>query len=390
MLMKHTLLFASVLLAGFSVNGLAQDAPPPQLSAFSFEPTSVETTSDPATVTVHFTLTGRSAGIVGFETAFVDPSGVSIQRASRSFAPAPSVSGSVTVTLPAFGTPGTWRVGSVFVSDAAGNTLSLDTDAISSAGFPTNLQVLSAVDSTPPNLTALSLSPDSIDTTAAPAEVKAHFTATDDFAGAKFLELSLLSPSGSETRRATVNLTPAKTVTGAVTFAFPRFSEAGIWTVASAYLADAAGNTLILDVDGLVEKGFPTTLTVMSSRDTTPPQLVALSFTPASIDTAAANLVLSFQVTDDLSGATTFQAALSSPSGSQTLTASASFAAQTSVAGKANITFPKDSEPGNWTVTSVFLSDAVGNTAILTGDDLAGLGFPAQVGVTNTGDTSQP
>lgn len=68
-----------------------------QLSAFSIEPAAVSSDSSPANVTVHFNLTGKAAGIVSFETAFVDPSGTFIQRASKLLAPVLSLSGSVTV-----------------------------------------------------------------------------------------------------------------------------------------------------------------------------------------------------------------------------------------------------------------------------------------------------
>jgi hypothetical protein len=364
-----------------------QDSVQPQLDSFSFTPASVDTVSNPAQVTVSFTVTGKRSSVRSLEVTFVDPSGVFLERASANFRPAPSVTGSLIVTLPAFSNAGTWKVGSVFIADASGNTQTIDTDAIAAAGFPTTLQVSSAVDDAPPDLTGLAFARDSVDTTAAPAAVIVNFTATDNLAGVRYVELSLLSPSGSSTQRAKVNLTPAKTIAGSANFTLPRFSEAGTWTVNSAFLADAAGNTLILDTAGLVEKGFPTALSVTSSRDTAAPQLTAFSITPSEVNTgtAASTVLLNFRVTDDLSGVTTFQAAFVSPSGNQMQTASASFPGEVSVTGRTKIIFPQGSEPGTWTVASVFLSDAVGNTAILTEDDLAALGFSSHVTVTSTG-----
>lgn len=126
----------------------------------------------------------------------------------------------------------------MFIADAAGNTRILDTDAIAARGFPTDLEVPSAVDDTPPELVALAFAPDFIDATAAAAEVVMNFTATDDLAGVKCLELTLVSPSESETRLATANLTPANKVRGSAVFNLSQFSEAGVWTLNSAFLAN--------------------------------------------------------------------------------------------------------------------------------------------------------
>src|SRR5207244_483821 len=52
--------------------------------------------------------------------------------------------------------------------------------------------------------------------------------------------------------------------------------------------------------------------------------------------------------------------------------------------------FPPHSEPGQWTMTTVFLSDAVGNTLVLDGEGLAGLGFRTTLNVTSASDTTAP
>jgi hypothetical protein len=147
---------------------------------------------------------------------------------------------------------------------------------------------------------------------------------------------------------------------------------------------DDAGNTSSWDTAGLAAKGFPTTLSVTSTTDSTPPTLSALSFAPTSINAAShsANLTLSFHVTDDLSGATTFQAAFVSPSGAATQTAAASFTAATSATGTATTTLPQGSETGTWVLTSVFLADAAGNTTTMSAGDLARRGFATRLTLT--------
>jgi hypothetical protein len=151
-------------------------------------------------------------------------------------------------------------------------------------------------------------------------------------------------------------------------------------------VADAAGNVLNMNTAALASAGFQTTLTVTTGSDTTPPSLGAFSFSPTSINVAAssANVPVSFQVTDDLSGVTTFQAAFVSPSGEGIQAATANFAASLAFNGTAIVTFPKNSESGIWTVADVYLVDAAGNARLLATSDLIARGFQTQLTVSST------
>ena len=385
---RRVVLISSLMLAALPGVGLAQ----PLLNSFSFAPASINTAAGPASVTVSFSATDTS-NINYFEMAFIDPSGIFIQRGFKNLTPSTNVTDSVTVSFPRFSTSGTWKVLAVFLADNSGNTTFLDTAGVAGLGFPTDLVVSSAVDNTPPNITAFSFTPATIDTTAASAAVTVNFTLTDDLAGANTFQAVFTSPSGNVTQTASKTFTAALTVTDSGTLTFPQFSEAGTWTVSSVFVADAAGNTLILAPPDLAARSFPTTLTVTSTTDSTPPTLTAFSFTPTSINVtgAPASVTFSFQATDDISGVTNFQADFISPSGLTTQNASASFTVNTSASGSATATFPKGSENGTWTVANVFLSDAAGNTRNLATADLAGLTFPTQLTVINaSGDTTPP
>jgi hypothetical protein len=388
-MLRNTSLLAFLIVMALPGVGLAQ----PSVTALSFTPAAINTSAGPANVTVNFSLSDTSSGISYFQTAFVDPSGFFFQSASKQFTPSNSITDSVTISFPQFSNPGTWTLASVFVFDSAGNTLILDSNGLAAAGFATTLQVSSTPDVTPPNITAFSFTPAAINTTAASANVTVNFTLTDDFAGANFFQVGFVSPSGVLGQPVSKSLTPGTTVTDSVSLTFPRFSEAGTWTVGSVFVSDAAGNTLILGTADLTARGFPTTLAVTSTTDTTPPTLAAFGFTPNSINVTGfpATVNVNYQVTDDLSGATAFQAVFTSPSGGVTQSAVANFAANTSATGTVAVTFPKGSENGTWIVTLVFLSDASGNTVSLTTAQVAALGFPTQLTVTNAaGDTTPP
>src|SRR5262249_44977300 len=155
------------------------------------------------------------------------------------------------------------------------NTLVLDENHLRKSGFPTKLTVISAKDTTSPKLTALDFTPAQIDTSTQPAEVKLNYTATDDLAGGSYIELAFVSPSCGGREGVSAKLQPARSHSGTLNVSFPRFSEPGNWKLAGVFLADAAGNTLVLDREAVSALGFRTSLDVKSSSDTTPPNLTA-------------------------------------------------------------------------------------------------------------------
>jgi hypothetical protein len=173
-----------------------------------------------------------------------------------------SVSSALKITFPRFSEPGQWTLSSVFLSDAAGNTLVLDTESLIRLGFRTRLDVTSRADTVSPILTSLRFSPEAIDTGQGPVTVKVDFTASDDLSGVKSLEVEFVSPSGSSRQSGVAVVTPASQVSGSLTVPFPAFSERGEWCLSTVLLADAAGNTLLLDPEGLVSARVATLLQV--------------------------------------------------------------------------------------------------------------------------------
>src|SRR4051812_14803367 len=73
------------------------------------------------------------------------------------------------VRLPPFAPEGMWTVDHVELVDCAGNFRTVDTRALTTAGFPTTLEVKGIGDSTPPVLRTLSIRPAIADNAAGPA-----------------------------------------------------------------------------------------------------------------------------------------------------------------------------------------------------------------------------
>ncbi len=349
------------------------DSVSPKLTALEFSPAQIDTSAGPADVQVNYTATDDLSGVNYIELSFVSPSGAARRNGSARFAAAQSVSKSLTVNFPRLSEPGQWTLSAVLLSDAAGNTLMLDAEGVVRAGLRTNLEVKSTSDTTPPNLTALRFAPEAIDTSGGPAMVKVDFTATDDVSGVSYLELVFVSPSGSVKHGGSAKFDPAKSVSNSIAVTFPPHSEAGQWTLNTVFLADAAGNPLVLDAEGVARTGFRTALEVKSTSDTTPPNLTALRFTPDAIDTSrsAAEVKVEFTATDNLSGVKSIEVVFVSPTGNATQRAAAAFSPAKELTESITAIFPQSSEPGNWKVGSVLVADAAGNTLLLDADALA-------------------
>jgi hypothetical protein len=381
---------AGTVFTGLSFGG--DDTTPPQLKSLQFTPASIDTSTGTAEVTLSYSVSDDASGVTYFEAAFVDASGMGHQSASARFAPTLAATNSVKVTFPRFSNSGTWTLVHVFVSDAAGNTLILDGDGLSGRGLPTRLEVKSARDTVSPKLTALAISPAQIDTSAGPAAVKVNYTATDDLSGVQHIDMSFLSPSGAAWRGESAKLDAAQSVSKSMTVTFPPHSEAGQWTLSHVFLADAAGNTLILNGDGLAQLGFQTALEVKSVADTTPPRLTDLRFAPEAIDTSGgpATVKVDFTATDDLSGVNFIDLSFVSPAGNVRHNGSVRFDPARSVSKSMVVTFPRLSEAGEWTLDSVFLADAAGNTLVLDAEGVVRAGLRTKLEVKSTTDTIPP
>ena len=120
-------------------------------------------------------------------------------------------------------------------------------------------------DVTPPELTALSFSPSTINTTTAPASVTVSYSVTDDLSGEQVFFARFRSPSGSQEQTNNDFYDPSTNRSGAIQIYFPQFSEPGVWTLDGVFVRDAVGNTRNYTAADLATLGFPTTLVVQNT-----------------------------------------------------------------------------------------------------------------------------
>ncbi len=131
----------------------------------------------------------------------------------------------------------------------------------------------------------------------------------------------------------------------------------------------------------------------MAQSDTTPPTLVALSFSAASLNvsTAAQNLTINATITDDLSGVNNAYIQFTSPSG-QFVNGILTRMSGTSLNGayQGTAPFPRFVEPGVWTAAA-HLFDNAGNSITLQSATLVSLGFPGTLTLVDSmPDTTPP
>jgi hypothetical protein len=118
-------------------------------------------------------------------------------------------------------------------------------------------------------------------------------------------------------------------------------------------------------------------------QDTTPPQLVAFSYSPMSIDTSSGSQDVTFtaRITDNISGFLAGGLSFRSPSGQQFRGTSFQYP-NNLTSGTAQdgtyqflISFPQFSEAGTWRIDNMGIIDQVGNNPRFTEADLINLGF---------------
>src|SRR3954454_6246366 len=387
--------FAAGVPTSVAVNGIP-DTTAPSLADITV-PTSVDVTAGPVDAVVTLHVTDDLSGMADFDTAdIINQTG----SATVTYGPAGSslgdqlvdthvVGGNATDTMlqadipfSQFGQAGDWVVKSVDLSDGFGNASGpIDTS--------TNVITVTGVaDTQAPTLTSVDLSSDTLNLDAGPAQVTVDAHLTDDASGVASSVVTLTGPAG---QHVSASLNPGATPdvwTGVATI--PQFSGGGAWTLTDLFAADVAGNQhdyLSAELAGMVTPG---SLAFTGSKDTLAPVLAGLQLAPTSVAINGTDQIVTatLHVVDDKSGLAFGMLTLSAPSGQS---ASNFFDPTSRTDGgtgpdgtyATQLIVPADAEVGSWTVSDVYLEDAVSNSIDLLPDSYP-TGSVAAVNVTNT------
>ncbi len=398
---------ASALIAAFVSfgmmvrSGAAVDTNAPVLASLAISPATVDTAAAPATVTITARLTDERSPSIGGTAALsrivlTGPGGQ--QQAIAYLSQAQRISGTAadgtyrsTLQIPRHSASGRWAASAVLV-DISGNTRTLTNSALVGAGFPAAVTQTGAGDTTPPQLVAIGLAPASVDTSQQAGEITVTVHANDDLSGVSdgvataASQVVLRGPSGAHHARATLSVDHrtagnALDATFVVAVTLPRWSEQGQWTIESVTLVDQVGNHQSLSVPGV-------TFMQTGIGDTSAPQFRAFSLSATSVDVraASATMVVRGRIVDDISGAadgivdSASSVVFESPSGRQRLTVP--FGASQRIAGDGidgnysmSATVAAHAEPGLWTMTDAWPTDAAGNVGHLGPADWNAKGF---------------
>ncbi len=395
-------LVAVVTFGAIGRSGAAVDTSAPVLVSLAMTPTSVDTSGGPAVVTITAELTDEHSPSIGgtaplSRVILTGPGGQ--QQAIAYLSQAQRISGGPTdgvyrstLSIPWHAAPGPWTASAVLV-DLSGNTSTLTTAALAAAGFPSVVTETGPGDTTPPQLVALGVSPASVDTSLQPATLTVSVHVVDDLSGVSdgvttaAGQVVLRGPSGAHHVRVTLSVDRRTSgnpldATYVVPTTLPRWSEQGIWTVESVTLIDQVGNQTTLTAPGV-------TFTQIGLGDTSAPQIrsFSMSTTNADVRTSSASILMQARIVDDRSGVadglvdSPTSVVFTSPSGRQHL--SVPFGASQRVSGtnldgsySVSAVVPAHAEPGSWTMTDAWPTDAAGNVGHLGASDWAALGYP--------------
>jgi hypothetical protein len=256
----------------------ASDSTPPQITAFRLTPSAIDTQWDEQTLNVEVTLTDDQAGVASQGDLAVDYGQCGLQVSAIAgtqnvYFWLNRVSGddlngvyTATAVVPRGSTNGVWRTSSLQLADKLGNVASLgwqDLETLFGAGCASVTNAATESDSTPPQITAFSLTPAEVDTESQDETLTLTVTLTDDQAG-----VASEGDLAADYSQSMMSLAPLigtqkvwfllKRISGddlngvyTATAVLPKGSKEGVWRVMHLQLADKLGNVAIIDADAV-------------------------------------------------------------------------------------------------------------------------------------------
>jgi len=217
------------------------------------------------------------------------------------------------IVLPAGSPVGIYAVTRVAVGEPDGTSLVLDQAALEAHdpeeerllyGTGRELVLYEGPDNTGPELTNLSISPRTANTSSGPALVRAAVQATDDLSGVDEIQASFEMPNGGygfSAPRLSGNALSGEWIQR---IDLPRYAAQGTWTLKELRMWDRAGNVSGFSTAELEARGFPVTFDQTGPGDTTPPSILGLQISPQALHAGKGESTVNFDVhlADNLSG----------------------------------------------------------------------------------------
>lgn len=248
----------ALLFVSISPHLLAQDTTPPVLTSINISPGSVDVSTGDQNITVTLTMTDGDSGVSFGNLFLYRPDGnfvdsIFFNHSQRTSGDDLDGTYEVTVVVPQYAAPGTWEI-RMFAEDNESNRRDYGpTDT----AFPTpgdeNFSVVNTgtEDTTGPQLTAMSVTPDTINTGTLAQTITLDMTITDDLSGHDGTNISFFDPSNNQGSFfgffGVAGLVSGNTLNGTyqTTVSVPQGSAEGTWT-STPFLRDRVGNTTSL------------------------------------------------------------------------------------------------------------------------------------------------
>ena len=281
----------------------------------------------------------------------------------------------------------------------SGNSAGTATITATSGEATATAQVtVSSVDLSAPTLHAFSASPTSVDVSGGSATVSVTMGVRDFGSGARLVQVRMFSPSGKQITD--IAYAPASGTRNDGTFVvklvIPQNFDAGTFSIASVELGDEYTNGRSYSESQLQAAGYSTKIQVTASgADVTPPSLESFAATPAAVDVSngSATVSVAMALRDVGSGVRLVQVRMFSPSGKQITDVAYEPASGTRNDGTfvVKLPIPQNFDAGTFSITSVEVSDALGNGRSYTESQLQAAGYSTKIQVTASGaDVSPP
>ncbi|UEG49641.1 T9SS type A sorting domain-containing protein [Ferruginibacter lapsinanis] len=347
------------------------DITPPAITSINFSPQTIDVTNGAADVTITVNVTDNISGAKMVVPNIQLPGGNAMGQ-SATLISGTTLNGvwQAVITIPQYSQPGNATMYAVSLYDSANNNANPFYADLVNQNLNADFQIVSnTIDNSAPSITSINFSPQTIDVTNGAADVTITVNVTDNISGAKMVVPNIQLPGGNAMGQS-ATLISGTTLNGVwqAVITIPQYSQPGNATMYAVSLYDSANNNATPFYADLVNQNLNADFQIISNTiDNSAPSITSINFSPQTVDitNGAADVTITVNVTDNISGAKMVVPNIQLPGGSG-MGQSATLISGTTLNGvwQAVITIPQYSQPGTATMYAVSLYDSTNNNAI--------------------------